>query len=72
MRVLVLLTLSLIGASSIAQFGNEETLASVATGSVIAYPTVQAALEALKAKPGVQIQTTKPEAWTIVKVIGSD
>ena len=34
--------------------------------SVIGYGTVQEALDALKAKPGVQVQITKPDAWTIV------
>jgi hypothetical protein len=31
---------------------------------------VQEALDALKAKPGVRIETTKPDAWTIVSEPG--
>ncbi len=36
----------------------------------VGYATVQEALEALKAKPGVRIETTKPDAWTIVNEPG--
>ncbi|MDZ7938547.1 MAG: hypothetical protein U5M53_09815 [Rhodoferax sp.] len=37
------------------------------TGSEgIGYPTVAEAIASLKAKPGVEVQITKPDAWTIV------
>lgn len=38
--------------------------------SGIGYATVAEALAALKAKPGVQIEVTKPDAWTIVNEPG--
>jgi hypothetical protein len=34
--------------------------------SAIGYATVAEALAALKAKPGVQVETTKPDGWTII------
>ena len=34
--------------------------------SSIGHASVQEALDSLKAKPGVQIQITKPDAWTII------
>jgi len=39
--------------------------------SSIGYGSVQEAMDALRAKPGVQIQTTKPEGWTIVNEPGN-
>ena len=44
---------------------------SPATRSSIGYASVQEALDALKAKPGVRIQITKPDAWTIVNEPGN-
>ena len=38
--------------------------------SVIGYATVAEALAELKAKPGVEIQTTKPDAWIIINEPG--
>ena len=39
--------------------------------SSIGYASAQEALEAVKAKAGVQIQTTKPDAWTIANEPGN-
>ena len=39
--------------------------------SVIGYSTVAEALAELRAKPGVEIQTTKPDAWIIINEPGS-
>lgn len=51
--------------------GGQAASATAPTGeSVISYPTVQEALDALKAKPNVRIETTKPDAWTIVSEPG--
>ena len=39
--------------------------------SSIGYASVQEALDALSSKPGVQIQTTKPDGWTIINEPGN-
>ena len=39
---------------------------SSGSAAKLGYPTVAAALEGLKSKPGVSVNITKPDAWTIV------
>jgi hypothetical protein len=55
-----------VGGEALAQAGTPS-----ARPSSFDYPSVQEALDALKAKPGVQIQITKPDAWTIVNEPGN-
>lgn len=66
--VRTLLTFSLTLPSTVALAQIQPAIPEVpASGqSVIGYGTVQEVLDALKAKPGVQLQITKPDAWTIV------
>ncbi|HQS00428.1 MULTISPECIES: hypothetical protein [unclassified Polaromonas] len=70
MRYLASLLFCFVGASAFAQSVVPAEPAPSALSPGIGYPTVQAALEALQAKPGVQIQTTKPDAWTIANEPG--
>ena len=70
MRHLALLLFWFTGASAFAQSVAPAEPALPAPSPGIGYPTVQAALEALQAKPGVQIQITKPDAWTIANEPG--
>lgn len=69
MRYLALLLFCFVGAAFAQSVVPAEPAAS-APSPGIGYPTVQAALEALQAKSGVQIQTTKPDAWTIANEPG--
>lgn len=70
MRCLALLVFCLAEASSFAQTGVPAETVPPTPNASIGYPTVQAALEVLQAKPGVQIQITKPDAWTIANEPG--
>lgn len=70
MRHVVFLLFWLTGAAAFAQSVVPAEPAALAPSPGIGYPTVQAALEALQAKPGVQIQTTKLDAWTIANEPG--
>ena len=49
-----------------AQVASVSSASDTATQSGLGYMSVAEALEALKAKPGVQVQITKSDDWTII------
>ena len=58
--------LVILGASNCAAQNVKPIEESSGAGNSIGYASVHEALTALKAKPGVNITVTKPDAWTIV------
>jgi hypothetical protein len=71
MRTVLSITV-LMAASSFSAYG-QQPASSPASGvaqSSIGFATVAEALTALQARPGVRIETTKPDAWVIVNEPG--
>ena len=70
-KSLSVLAVLLVLASDFAQAQTEAPTSTSATGQTgVGYVTVREALETLRAKPGVKIQTTEPDRWTIVSEPG--
>ena len=63
MRVFMLLQALLLSTAASASTPQQQ--------STIGYASVAEALSALKAKPGVQVEITKPDAWTIISEPGN-
>ena len=64
----------LLAAASVAVDSQPAQRASsheAARTSAIGFATVAEALSAIRAKPGVQIEITKPDAWTIINEPGN-
>ena len=53
-----------------AQGASTPTPSDAAALPSLGYKTVAEALDALRAKPGVEVQITKPDAWTIINEPG--
>jgi hypothetical protein len=72
MRALLLFLLpASLASAALAQTESPASAPSVAPQSVIGYATVAEALSVLKAKPGVQVEVTKPDSWVIVNEPGN-
>lgn len=69
-QVVALFAMVLAVQVSFAQSGQTASTSEATGESVIAYATVQEALDALKARPEVRVETTKPDAWTTVSETG--
>ena len=67
------MTSALLLAMAVILSGTAQAQSEASPGgrSSIGYASVQEALEAVKARPGVQIQVTKPDAWTIASEPGN-
>jgi len=63
--------LLIAGSAAFAQLQEAPSSPEPVHQSVIGYGTVAEALSALKSKPGVRIELTKPDAWTIVNEPGN-
>lgn len=65
MRQHLFLLPAMLAASAFAQSELQATTPAASSPSAIGYATVADALSDLKAKPGVRIEVTKPDAWVI-------
>ncbi len=66
MRNFHLPLLAVLSSTVFAQAEAPQSSPSAAPASSIGYATVAEALAALKSKPGVRVELTKPDAWVIV------
>jgi hypothetical protein len=71
MRILVALLFAVASAVVNGQPEQPASSPDAARASVIGFATVAEALSTLHTKPGVQVEITKPDAWTIINEPGN-
>jgi hypothetical protein len=71
MRIAPTILLLIANSACLAQVQEAASSPESIRQSVIGYATVAEALTALQAKPGIRIEVTKPDSWTIINEPGN-